>query len=154
MERAMNTIASRRVPPATTLVVGALLAVAVGALGGCIGGRGINTVSGPGMDPAVVANAPTAPQSPARIEAVADMRARAEADDKAPFPDVFQSARLAELASRGEPRPVGEVKSVQAELSEIARRRQAATDPAELAALKAREAKLRRLAATKGGALR
>jgi hypothetical protein len=74
------------------------------------------------------------------------MRAKAEAGDKMPFPDAYQSEQTNRLALRGEPRSVAEVQAIEAEMSVIAERRAATTDPRELAALDKRAKELRRLA--------
>lgn len=74
------------------------------------------------------------------------MRAKAEAGETMPFPDVYQSEQTNRLALRGEPRSVAEVEAIESELSVIAERRAKATDAREIAALDARAKELRRLA--------
>lgn len=93
--------------------------------------------------------------SPERTGAVSEMRANAEAGDAMPAPDVFQSAQTARLAARPEPKPLGDVAAIEAELADIAERERSAVAPGELAALKARAEELRRIAATaRAGSLR
>src|SRR4051812_11286627 len=91
------------------------------AVCGCSSMRGLETV-GP-------AAGSSAPMSPERAVAIAEMRAEAEAGDRMPFPDPYQAAQSRRLALRGEPRSYAEVQSIQAELTLIAARRAAATDP-------------------------
>lgn len=86
-------------------------------------------------------------ESPERTAAVAEMRVNAEAGDILPYPGAFQSEQTRQLAARDEPRAVSEADSIEAELAAIARRQASAISPQEIAALKAREAELRRLAA-------
>jgi hypothetical protein len=95
------------------------------------------TESGPG----------SANVSPERAAAVAEIRAQAEASEALPFPEALQSTETARLAAREEPRTVGDVQAIEAELLLIASRRAAASDPAEVAALEERARELRRLAA-------
>jgi hypothetical protein len=83
---------------------------------------------------------------PERAAVIADMRAKAEAGDTMPFPDVYQTEQTNRLALRGEPRSVAEVQAIEAELSVIAQRRAATKDPSEIAALEKRAKELRRLA--------
>lgn len=92
----------------------------------------------------------TAAANPERAAAVAEMRAEAEAGDHMPFPDPYQAAQSKRLALRGEPRSYAEVQAIQAELTLIAARRAAATDPGEVARLDARARELRRLALAAG----
>jgi hypothetical protein len=132
---------SQNTPDACALL--ALVCLAL-ALSGCVGV--------PGLDPeeqAVVSGG-----DPKRAAAVAEMRALAEAGDAMPFPDAFQAEQTARLAVRGEPRSVGEVQAIEAELTLIAERRAAASDPREIAALEARAQELRRLALVAGVQLR
>ena len=89
--------------------------------------------------------------SPERAAAIADMRARAEAGDKMPFPDVYQSEQTSRLALRGEPRSVADAQAIEAQLTMIAEQRAATTDPRELAALDKRAKELRRLALASEG---
>ena len=107
------------------------------ALSGCVGI--------PGFDPE---NSPTAsaPSSPERAEALAEIRAQAKAGDTMPFPDAYQSVQTSRLASREEPRSIAEVQAIEAELTLIAEQRSATSDPREIAALDARAKELRRLA--------
>jgi hypothetical protein len=127
----MNRPSKLRVPARSSFLV-----IIVAGLGGCL--------SGPDLDaPAVV----PAGQSPQRTAAVAEMREQATAGEALSFPDVFQREQTIRLAARAEPRPVASVEAIEAELAAIARREQAAVTPAEIAALKARAAELRRLAA-------
>ena len=84
--------------------------------------------------------------NPERAAAIADMRAQAEAGDAMPFPDVYQTEQTNRLALRGEPRSIAEVQAIEAELTVIAERRAATTDPREIAALDKRAKELRRLA--------
>jgi len=140
----MNQRPSRPVP-----VAGASLAAGFALLlGGCLGPPDLEA----GADPLVVTEAGTvsyaAEPSPERAAAIADMRLQAEAGEAMPYPDVFQTERNARLAARQEPMPVADVLAIQAELADIARRRQAAVSPAEIAYLKARAAELQRLAAS------
>jgi hypothetical protein len=122
----------------------ALLLLAVGA---CV------ATPDPDVDPLVVTESSPAPQvnaSPERAAAVAEMRAKALAAETAPYPDVFQAGQVARLAAREEPRPVAEVEAIELELAALARQRQRAGSPGELAALDARAAELRRLARRQG----
>jgi hypothetical protein len=91
-----------------------------------------------------------APVSPERAAAIAEMRAEAEAGDRMPFPDPYQAVQSRRLALRGEPRSYAEVQAIQAELTLIAARRAATTDPGEIARLDARAKELRRLALAAG----
>jgi len=68
-----------------------------------------------------------------------------------PFPDVYQTEQTNRLALRGEPRSVADVQAIEAELSVIAERRAATTDPREIAALEKRAKELRRLALASQG---
>ena len=140
----MNPGRSRLVPRLTHCAGAAGLTL---VLGGCIGAPDLNSSA----DPLVVTETGTtsfaAAQSPERAAAVADMRVRAESAEAMPFPDPFQSARTAELATREEPRSVAAVEAIEAELAAIARQRQASVSPQEVAALEARARQLRRLAA-------
>jgi hypothetical protein len=143
---------SRPVPAFAALAGGASICL---VLGGCLGAPDFAARS----DPLVVTEAGTVsyaePRSPERMAAVAEMRARGEAGDAMPYPDVFQSAQTARLAAREEPRPVADADAIEGELAAIARRQAAAISPTEIAALKARAAELRRLAAeAQAGALR
>jgi hypothetical protein len=82
------------------------------------------------------------------------MRAEVEAINARPDPEgpVAQTLRL---AAREEPRSVAEAQAIEAELAMIARRRAAAVDPAEIAALEGRARELRRLnAAEQAGEVR
>ena len=146
----MNHGRSRPVPTAGALPVAGLALL----LGGCLGAPDLNTTA----DPLVVTASGTvsyaAEQSPDRAAAVAEMRLRAEASEDMPYPDVFQRAQNARLATREEPISVSDVAAVQAELADIARRQQAAVSPAEIAYLKARAAELQRLAAQAQSRLR
>lgn len=103
----------------------------------------------PGLDPEATSQVAPA-KSPERAAAVAEMRARAEAGDSMPFPDVFQSAQVTRLAQREEPRSVPDVQAIEAELTIIAERRAASRDATEIAALDARARELRRLALAAG----
>jgi hypothetical protein len=106
-----------------------------------------------GGDPLVTENG--AALSPERAAAVAEIRAQAEASEALSFPAAFESSQTARLAEREEPRTVGDVQAIEAELQLIAERRAAASDPAEVAALEARALELRRLAASQqSGAMR
>lgn len=100
-------------------------------------------------DPLVVteSGAGSAGMTPERAAAVAEIRAQAEASGAQPFQDALQTEQTTRLAAREEPRSVGEVQAIEAELLLIAERRAAASDPAELAALEARARELQRLAA-------
>jgi len=147
----MNTGRTRRVPARCCLGLAALSIL----LAGCTGMPDIDAAD----DPLVVTEdagvSPDAGRSQARAAAIAEMRARAAAGDAAAFPEVFQSEQSARLAARPEPRPVGGVYAIQAELTELARRRQAAQSAAEIAELDRRAAELRRLAEQAGaGGLR
>ncbi len=146
----MNHGPSRPVPAA-----GALLAAGSALLlSGCLGAPDLDSTA----DPLVVTESGrvsyAAEQSPDRAAAVAEMRLRAEAGGDMPYPDVFQSAQNAGLATREEPNSVFNVAAIQAELADIARRQQAAVSPAEIAYLKARAAELQRLAAQAQAGLR
>lgn len=114
-------------------------AAALLALAACQGVPGVDSVRQP------MASAAPA-MSPERAAAVAEMRAMAEAGDRMPFPDAFQTEQRARLVLRSEPRSVVEVQAIEAELTVIAERRTVATDPHEIAALEARAKELRRLA--------
>jgi hypothetical protein len=87
------------------------------------------------------------PQSPERAAAVAEMRQNAEAGVLLPYPDVFRTEQVVRLAARPEPRPLSQAEAIAAELAAIARRQSGAISQQELAALEARAAELRRLAA-------
>ncbi len=146
----MNPGRSRLVPMKWgPIFIGAIL-----LLGGCLGPPDLDA----GSDPLVVTEASRGlpvEQSPTRAAVVSEMRAKAEAGDAMPAPDVFQSAQTARLAARPEPKPIGDVASVEAELAAIAERERTAVTPGELAALKARADELRRIAAAvRAGSLR
>jgi hypothetical protein len=96
--------------------------------------------------------ASTAAVSPERAAAIAEMRAQAAAGDQMPFPDAFQSEQTARVVVRDEPRSLGGVQEIQAELAQIADRRARSTDPSEIAALDQRARQLRRLALAAAGA--
>jgi hypothetical protein len=110
-------------------------------LAGCsAAGFGPRTAATP-SDPLVVAEPPPTPETatttPAAVAATT------------PAPT------LAELAARPEPRRASEVAAIEAELDLLAKQRAESADPAEIAALEARAAELKRLAATAGaGSLR
>ena len=146
----MNQRPTRQVPAAGTCLAAGLAL----SLGGCLGAPDLDA----GADPLVVTEAGTvsyaAEPSPERAAAIADMRRQAEAGEAMPSPDVFQLERNSRLAGREEPMPVAEVMAIQAELADIARRRQGAVSPAEIAYLKARAAELQRLAAQAQARLR
>jgi hypothetical protein len=120
-----------------------LLAASCLGLGlfGCVGVPGLDPMG----EPVAVVDA-----DPERAAAVAEMRALAETGDAMPFPDAFQSEQTARLAMRDEPRSLAEVQALEAELTLIAERRAAASDPREIAALEARARELRRLALLAG----
>ena len=142
----MNLVSRRLVPGRRLSPLALLLAIGPAA---CVGSPDLDR----GSDPLVVTEAGAVgyqPEQPAeRAAAVAEMRASAEAGDLMPYPDAFQAAQAARLAARPEPYSVAEAEAIEAELAAIARRRAAATDPAELAALQARAEELRRLAAAR-----
>jgi len=142
---AMKSRGGGPVPARVSLAVAASLLVT-----GCVGAPDLGT-----PDPLVVTDsssaAPAANAPTERELATAEMRTAAEAGDSQPFPDVFQSAQTNALATRGEPRSVGEIAAIEAELLQIARRRASASDAAEVAALEARAQELRRLAAAQSG---
>jgi hypothetical protein len=92
------------------------------------------------------------PMSPGRAAAVAAMRAEVAAVNSTP-PAESSVEQAIRLSGREEPRSVAEVDAIEAELALIAEQRAGAT-PGELAALEARAAELRRLAALHGGAVR
>jgi hypothetical protein len=138
----MKSGEGRLVPASLSMVAGLLLAF---PLGGCMAVPDVDS-----DDPLVVTEAGVQPdpdQSPERRAAVAEMRAKARQGDALPYPDAFQAARTAQLAARPEPLPVRSIAAIEAELAEVVRRQQGAVTPAELAALRAREAQLRLLAA-------
>ncbi len=95
---------------------------------------------------------PVTATSPERAAAVAEMRAQAAAGDQMPYPDAFQAQQTARLVVRDEPRSLGGVEEIQAELAQIADRRAASRDPNEIAALDQRARQLRRLALAAAGA--
>jgi hypothetical protein len=136
----MKPGSSRLVPPLSAAVTAFGL-----LLGGCLGP---NLDSG---NPLVVtenSGAGGAKSQPAEhAAAVAEMRAKGAAGETMAYPDVFATARNTQLATRSEPRPVPDVQAIEAELAAIARRKQYATSPQELAAMKARAAELQRLVA-------
>ena len=134
----------RQVPASAALLLACAAALLVS---GCIGAPDLEASGDPVVvtETGVVSYAP--PQSPERRAAVAEMRAQAVAGETMPYPDVFQTVRNTQLATRAEPISVADVRSIELELAAIARRRQAATSPAEIAALQARAEELRRLAA-------
>jgi hypothetical protein len=109
-------------------------------LGGCLSAPGLNAGE------QLVVTEGTAPVSPERAEALASIRAAAQAGAIADLPDVYQAERTARLAERPEPRSTAEVAAIEAELMLIAERRSATTDASELAELDARAEELRRLA--------
>jgi len=125
--------------------------VAVAAVGGlALLAGGCMAIPGhESSDPLVVTESGTesAEMTPERAAAVAEIRAQAEASGFLPFQDALQMEQTTRLAARDEPRSVGEVQAIEAELLLIAERRAAASDPAELAALEARARELRRLSA-------
>lgn len=88
--------------------------------------------------------------SPERAAAIAEMRAQAAAGDQMPYPDAFQAEQTARLVLRDEPRSLGDVQEIEAELALIADRRAASNDPSEIAALDQRARQLRRLALAAG----
>jgi hypothetical protein len=139
----MNLRRSRPVPAGKTMLAVPLLL----PLAGCLGVPDLEA----SRDPLVVTvegeSRAGAAASPERLAAVAEMRAKGEAAEAAGFPDVFQSARTARLASREEPRSVADTEAIEAELADLARRRSRATSPGEIAELEARAEALRRLAA-------
>lgn len=146
----MNHGPSRPVPAA-----GALLAAGSALLlGACLGAPDLDSTA----DPLVVTESGTvsydAEQSPDRAAAVAEMRRQAEAGEDMPFPDVFQTSQNTRLATREEPVAVLEAAAIEAELADIARRRQAAVSAAEITYLKARAAELQLLAAQAQARLR
>jgi hypothetical protein len=122
---------------------------------GCLGPANLDSAG----DPLVVTETAAAGQSadidPARAAAIADIRGRAIAAADLPYPDAFQAEQTLRLAARSEPRSVPDAAAVEAELAAISRAEKGTITAAELAALKAREAELRRLlAAARAGALR
>jgi hypothetical protein len=123
-------------------------------LGACLGAPDLDSTA----DPLVVTESGTvsyaAEQSPDRAAAVAEMRRQAEAGEDMPFPDVFQTSQNTRLATREEPVAVLEAAAIEAELADIARRRQAAVSAAEITYLKARAAELQLLAAQAQARLR
>ena len=128
----MNPGQSRVVPDAARAVAASVLVL---LLGGCFG---------PDLDAGADSLvAQEAQISPERLAAKADIRRRAEAAEKQPYPDPFQAGRSARLATRAEPRTVRDVASIQAELAAIALLQQTATTPEEIAELDARAAALR-----------
>lgn len=86
-------------------------------------------------------------RSPEQAAAIAEMRQQAERGDALPYPDAAQGGQTSRLAARPEPLTVAQVEAIEAELADVVRRQSSAVSPAELAALRAREAELRRLAA-------
>jgi len=138
----------RHAGPVPALISAALAAGLL--LCGCVGAPNLTS-----PDPMIVTEAttpgPAAATPTAREIATAEMRAAAEAAESQPYPDVFQSAQTNALAARSEPRSVGEIAAIEAELLQIARRRASASDAAEVAALEARAHELRRLAAAQSG---
>jgi hypothetical protein len=119
-------------------------------LGGCLGAaeRGAT-------DPLVITESSPAVASnlPQEREAVvAEIRAKAEAGQAMPFPEVGISAETERLAARPEPRSAAEVEAIEAELALIARRRALSPDPAEIAALEARARTLRAMIPGQPGA--
>ncbi len=134
----MNSRGDRAAPGLRALLAASSLAL---ALSGCVGVPGLD----PEGEPVAVVDADAE-----RAAAVAEMRALAETGDAMPFPDAFQSEQTARLAMRGEPRSLAEVQALEAELTLIAERRAAASDPREIAALEARARELRRLALLAG----
>jgi hypothetical protein len=114
---------------------------AVFALALALAGCSSMSILRPPAEPVAIAST-----NPERAAAIADMRAQAEAGDAMPFPDVYQTEQTNRLALRGEPRSIAEVQAIEAELTVIAERRAATTDPREIAALDKRAKELRRLA--------
>jgi hypothetical protein len=135
----MNSRAGRTAPCLKGL---ASISCLLMGLCACSGMRAADTRGEP-----VVASAAVSPE---RAVAIAEMRAQAEAGDNMAFPDPFQAEQTRRLALRGEPRTTEDVQAIQAELSLIAARRSAATNPQEIARLDARAKELRRLALAAG----
>ena len=96
--------------------------------------------------------APISAATPERAAAIAEMRAQAAAGDQMPYPDAFQAQQTARLVARDEPRSLGGVREIEAELAQIADRRSRSNDPREIAALDERARQLRRLALAAAGA--
>jgi hypothetical protein len=128
---------------------------AAALLAGCLGPTGLDTVSDPLVVTEASAPGPPAETDPERALAVAEMRANAVAAADLPYPDVFLAEQTLRLAAREEPLAVSDAEAIEAELAAIARAEKGRITAAELAALKAREAELRRLlAAAQAGAIR
>lgn len=125
----------------------AVLAAALGAffLAGCMGGPGSGRLAS--SDPLVVTEDGIAAgaMSPERAAAIAEIRAGAAAANASP-PTETAAQQTIRLAAREEPRSLAEAQAIEAELALIAERR-AGASPGEVAALEARAAELRRLAA-------
>jgi hypothetical protein len=108
-------------------------------LSGCVGGPGEKSTD------SLVITEETAPVSPARAQAIAEMRAEVAAINERP-PAESPAEQTLRLSRRAEPRTMAEVEAIEAELALIAQRR-AGASPSEVAALDTRAAELRRLAA-------
>jgi hypothetical protein len=128
------------------------LAAALAALGGtlllaagCTTGPGSAQVAS--TDPLVVTadGIDGGAAAPERAGAVAAIRAEAVAVNATP-PAETAAEQSVRLAARAEPRTLAEVQAIEAELALIAERRAGAA-PGDVAALEARAAELRRLAA-------
>ena len=109
---------------------------------------GLTVLSGCRIDPEATPVVAASPVSASRAAVVADMRAKAQFADLAPYPSVAASA-----GTFPHPQSVEDVAAQQAELELLAaRRRGRLVSGAELARLEARAAELRRLArAAKAG---
>ena len=139
----MNKGRSRLVPAPHLVLIAATASLAAG----CLGPPDLDGSA----DPLVVTEATVPGASigppPQRAAAIAEMRAKAEAGETMPFPDVYQAAQTTRLAARPEPKPLDEVATLQSELAAVAERLRTADNSALIPALKRREAELRRLLA-------
>ena len=137
----MKRASGRLVPVRSTVAALAL------ALSACQMAPDVDAPSGAAAAPPAVIGAAKAKDSAQRAAAVAEMRSRGAAAETQPYPDAFAATRNARLAARPEPRSVADTATIKTELADIARRQQGAISPAEIEALKAREAVLRGLLA-------
>ena len=93
-------------------------------------------------EPEAAAAVASVDQSPERAAAVAEMRAKAEAGELAPFPDAYGSTH----DPMDLPKPVSEVDAAQAKLTRVGAQRSASISTSEAAAVEQRALLLRQLA--------
>lgn len=128
----------RRRLPVPDLATRSAAVCLVLTLGGCLGPD-----LSPGTGSVAAGRDGSAPASPERVAAVAEMRRLGDASDALPYPDAFQAAQTKRLAARQEPRKRQDASAIEAELAALAVLREAASTPEEIAELRLREAELR-----------